>query len=79
MKQIVAAKLGDGVITNDIQKIVCAVENETLAEFYDRKIMRFMASCDVGRHYDELANAPTLFLIDEKGNYHWPSTSGTDL
>jgi hypothetical protein len=33
---------------------------------------KFMAAADVGHNWDRLANARTLFLLDDKGEPQWP-------
>jgi len=71
MREIVAAKIGIE-ITNNIVDIVSAARNNTLTDIYDRRHMQLMASFDLGRHWNVLANGKTLFLIDDNGTPHWP-------
>ena len=71
MKEIVAAKINGKTITNDIHKIVAASNAGKVNELYDRKQMQFMASFDLGRHWDNLAMGPTLFFIKDDGTPVW--------
>ena len=76
MREIVAVQIGT-TITNDISTI------KTLLTFSDedwqtisRAHMAFMAAADPGPQWKVWAEAPTLFTVDDKGDYHWPKAKG---
>ncbi len=73
MRDIVGAKINGGTVTNSLPKIVEAAKSGRLDDVYDRKQMQFMSCCDLGRNWELMAIGPTLFLIDDDGNPHWPS------
>jgi len=66
MKEIVAARIGT-IITTNRKSILAAIEADTVSEFIERERMQFMAACDLGQKWITLANAPTLFVIDDNG------------
>lgn len=72
MKEIVGAIIGTNV-TNDRKAIAQAVATETVTEFLDRARMQFMAQSDLGPHWEGMAQGPTLFCIDDKGEIHPPN------
>ena len=63
-KEIVAATIGT-LITNNRAAIKNNIDHVT--DWIDRERVQFMASCDVGRHWEALANAPALFCIGADG------------
>lgn len=68
MREIVAAKIGN-TITNRASDIRQAVEsNRTDIQFLDRRHMQFMAACDLGNRWNQLASGPTFFCVDDDGN-----------
>ncbi len=70
MMEIVAVQVGT-IITNDLVQIKTDIARGLPFRLLSRRSMEFMAGCDLGHHWERLANAPTLFLIDEPGNYKW--------
>lgn len=72
MREIVAAKIGT-TITNDITRVIVAIQDKKISELYDRAQMEFMASCDLGENWNQLARGKTLFLIDSNNTIHSPS------
>lgn len=72
MKQIVGARIGT-MITNNKSVIREAFEARRVTEFLDRDRMRLMASMDLGRNWELMANGPTLFCIDDEGKPHAPN------
>jgi hypothetical protein len=66
-REIVAANI-DGIITNDRKVIIEAVHYNRKIEFLDRGRMMFMAACDLGPQWTNLAESPTLFILNEKLN-----------
>lgn len=65
--EIVAVKIGT-TITNDVQMIIAAIKAGREVEPLSRVRVNFMAACDVGDHWKRLAEAPTLFCLDEEGH-----------
>ena len=72
MKEIVGAMVGT-IITNDRRIIYEAVKQGTVKQFLDRKHMQFMAAMDLGQSWEEMANGPTLFCVDDDGNPQPPN------
>lgn len=66
MKEIVGARIGS-IITADVGVIHRAFEAGKVTDFLDRETMRFMSNLDLGKHWDAMANAPTLFCIGDNG------------
>lgn len=66
VKEIVAAKI-NSVITTNRAHIAAALEMNMAVEFLERKHMQFMDQCDLGPVWHQLAIAPTIFCIDDKG------------
>jgi hypothetical protein len=66
LKEIVAAKIG-GIITTDRRHIIAAVEMGQSVQFIERKHMEMMDALDLGIRWHNLAIAPTIFCIDDKG------------
>lgn len=71
MREIVAAQVG-GIITNDLQHIKSALECRTLTNFLCRQHMEFMAACDLGIKWEQLAKSRTLFIIEDDGSVSAP-------
>lgn len=71
MREIVAGRAG-ATVTNCLEDIAKAAAEGRLSELYDRSQMRFMAACGLGGNWARLADAPTLFVIEDDGNYVWP-------
>lgn len=69
MKEIVGAIIGT-VITNDKNAIMAGIQAGTIKEFLDRRRMQLMAACDLGLQWENMANSPTLFCVDDKGVAH---------
>lgn len=63
MDEIVAARIGS-IVTNDTRIILAALENGTVNEFISRPRAQLVADCDAGKHWEALAEARTLFLMD---------------
>ncbi len=72
MREIVGAKIGTR-ITNDISLIAKANHAGETFELLDRKRMQFMAGMDLGRNWEMMSTGPTLFFIDDEGNFHAPN------
>ena len=72
MREIVGAKIGTR-ITNSLTAIKQASQDGTLSDLLDRKRMQFMAGMDLGRNWEIMAAGPTLFFIDDDGNFHAPN------
>ena len=66
MREIVAAKIGD-IITTDPLHIKSAYELDIPVELICRKRLAFMAAMDLGKKWQDLAKAPTLFIVDDQG------------
>lgn len=71
MKEIVAVMIGT-IITNDKKTFLEALQSNRNIGLLDRKHMQFMAACDLGDRWRALAEADTLFCVDDKGEYHPP-------
>lgn len=77
MKEIVAILIGDtktGTITTDRTHITTALELKLDVHWIERRQLQFMAACDLGPQWTALAQAPTLFRVDEQGAIHPPLT-----
>lgn len=68
MAEVVGAKIGN-IITNDFAVIVKAARDDEAVQLLTRELMSFMSACDLGVNWTKMAEGPTLFLIDEKGEY----------
>jgi len=68
MQEIVGAVINGTTVTNDPSEIAKAIENNRCNRLLDRRSMQFMSACDLGRNWDNLANSPTLFRIDDNGD-----------
>ena len=77
MKEIVGAKIGT-LITNDRSVIAKASHAGDTFELLDRKRMQLMAGMDLGRNWEMMATGPTLFFIDDDGNFHAPNAELTE-
>lgn len=66
-REIVGAMINGSTITNSLSDIIAASKAGKLNQVYDRRQMQFMAACDLGRNWENMANGPTLFYQDEKG------------
>lgn len=69
-RQIVAVMI-DGVITTDPQAAMIALhrivnQQAEGIDLIDRWRLKFMAACDLGPQWTALANAQTLFALDEQ-------------
>lgn len=64
-KEIVAAVINGTKVTNNPATIRDNISN--VSEWLDRGRMQLMAAFDLGPHWKELAEAPTLFCISEDG------------
>lgn len=62
--EIVGAQIGT-LLTTDPKRIAYAIEEGKITDWLDRPRMEFMSACDLGKNWDDLAKAPTLFLLDE--------------
>ena len=69
MQEIVGAKIGS-IITNKIDVIIKALSQNNNIEWLTRVRMQFMSSADLGIRWDNMAKAPTIFLLDRDGNPH---------
>ena len=67
MKEIVAAMIGTTITTNPVD-IKSAANMGTIKDLINRKRAQFMAAFDLGKNWELLAAAPTLFSIDDDGN-----------
>lgn len=67
VREIVAGMIDGHLLTNNSTKLREAVEYGRRVEWQDRAKMQFMASCDVGEKWRDLANGPTLFRLTRKG------------
>ena len=74
MRQIVGAKI-DNTVTNDPHIIRIAVECDQPLSWICRRQMEFMAGLDLGKHWDDMANGPTLFRIDVDGKAYPPEAT----
>ena len=66
MKEIVGAMIGT-IITNNPADIIRGLENNTITRLLSKLEMQFMASCDLGRNWEVMANSRVLFCIDDDG------------
>lgn len=64
MKEIVGILTTEGSITNCAGDVVLASHKGRVKFFIDRKWAEFMASFDLGPHWEALAAGPTLFSVD---------------
>lgn len=64
INEIVAFKIGER-ITNNPAVIRVALESGQEFELLNRAHMRLMAMMDLGPEWTALANAPTLFTMDQ--------------
>jgi hypothetical protein len=64
-RQIVAAKIGSR-ITSDPLEMLAAMTHGQDVQFLNRAHLRFMAAAGLGAHWQALAHAPTLFVLDEE-------------
>lgn len=76
MMQIVAARIGT-LITADPRTIRGAVAGNVAVEFLDRRRMQFMAAMDIGPRWAAMADAPTLFCVDDNGMVMPPDAGHT--
>jgi len=67
MKEIVGAQI-EYTVTNMPRLIAEAVSNNRRIRFLSRAEMQFMASCDLGKQWEDMASGPTLFFLDDNGN-----------
>ena len=65
--EIVAANINNKTITNDPITIREAINLDLSIQFLTRMHMEFMASCDLGIRWENLAKSRTLFIIDQDG------------
>ena len=72
MKEIVAVMIGT-TITNRIRDINEAFSKGEEIRMIERRHMEFMAALDLGRKWQELAEAPTLWFSDDEG-FIYPAT-----
>lgn len=67
MREIVGAMIGT-TITNNVKAIILAVEHvPKKVKFLDKEHMKFMSACDLGINWDNMANSPVLFVIEDNG------------
>jgi hypothetical protein len=64
----VVAFLVDGYITNNLMAIIQLINHCNHFEYVTRARAAFMAACDLGKVWKDLANAPVLFGLDDKNN-----------
>ncbi|MDH5183379.1 MAG: hypothetical protein OEX12_05760 [Gammaproteobacteria bacterium] len=64
MKEIVGAKIGTK-ITNDPKIIMKALDQAKDIQWLERAHMKLMSSCDLGQHWDNMANGETLFKMTD--------------
>lgn len=68
MKEIIGAMVDGRFLTSDPRAIADAVETGRVTEWLDRRRMQFMAACDLGPKWGQLAESKTLFCLDDDGN-----------
>ena len=66
MTEIVALRFGS-TITNNREEILERLERGDEFDVVPRTTAQFMSSMDLGKHWQDLADAPTLFVLDENG------------
>lgn len=66
MKEIVGAMIGT-IITNNPADIIRGLESNTVTRLLSKQEMQFMASCDLGKSWEVMANSRVLFCLDEDG------------
>jgi len=66
MKEIVGAMIGT-IITNNPADIIRGLERNTVTRLLSKQEMQFMASFDLGRNWEVMANSRVLFCLDEDG------------
>ena len=74
--EIVGVRIG-GMILRDVHTIITLLEQTSDDwELVSRARMAFMAAADLGLEWKRWAEAPTLFTVDDKGDYHWQKAKG---
>ena len=66
MKEIVGAMIGT-IITNNPADIIRGLENNTVTRLLSKQEMQLMASFDLGRNWEVMANSRVLFCVDDDG------------
>lgn len=66
MKEIVGAMIGT-IITNRPADIIRGLENNTITRLLSKQEMQLMASFDLGRNWEVMANSGVLFFLDDDG------------
>lgn len=61
----VVAWLIDGVISNNLQELKRAVDLNKHFELICDKRAKFMAACDLGQNWENLAKAPVIFNLKD--------------
>lgn len=69
MQEVIGAQV-DKTITNDVSIILAGIKMNLPIRWLRRKEMEFMAMCDLGARWEQLAKSPTLFLLDKEGKPH---------
>lgn len=72
MNEIVAIIIDENIITNRWDIILEAVACNKHIRPLNRVHMQFMANADLGQNWTNLASGPTLFLINEDGEFVLP-------
>ena len=55
-----------------IERLRADAEHSKMTEFLDRKRMQLIAAFDLGQDWTRMAEGPTFFCIDNKGNIQPP-------
>ncbi len=66
MKEIVGAMIGK-IITNNPAEIIRGLKNNTVTRLLSKQEMKLMASFDLGRKWEVMANSRVLFCLDDDG------------
>ena len=74
MSRNIIAWLIDGIISNDRRALVMALKRNAPIDYICSKRAKFMAACDFGKQWEELAALPSAFCITDAGEITEPQT-----
>lgn len=77
-KEIVAVKIGDAITTDPVLVLEAAERGGIPLNYMARGTFRYLAKIEIDpelkRLWTKLASAPALFIIEEDGSMHGPSS-----